>query len=379
MTGVSLFLNPQQDVRMGGRQSNATYQYTLKSDNAADLKTWARKLSDALDGRPALTDVNTDQQDNGVETFVTIDRDTAARLGVAAKDVDNALYDHFGQRQAATIYEDLNQYSVVMEAARPYTTGPEALNDVYVPAAALVRLRSPRATSSWRPVDRQQRRPGQHLAARERADQTAPPANPSLRDPSTGSALSTSVRRMIPLTAIASFSERAVPASVNHQDTELATTVSFNLADGYSLSDAQTTIAQAEADIGMPNNVRGSFQGTAQSFQASLQAGADADRRPRSSPSTLCWACSTKAYACIRSPCALDPALSGRRRCARADDLQDVEFSIIALIGVFLLIGIVKKNAILIIDFALEAERSRDLSSTDAAREAMPAAVSGRS
>ncbi|HEX2800560.1 MAG TPA: efflux RND transporter permease subunit, partial [Phenylobacterium sp.] len=355
VTGITIFLNPQQDVRMGGRQSNATYQYTLKSDNAADLKTWAQSLADALEGSPILTDVNTDQQENGIEVFVNVDRDTAARLGVSLRDVDNALYNSFGQRQAATIYEDLNQYSVVMEAAAPYIQSPEALNSVYVPASGAGQAQDAThvAVNQARPV----------------TASTATPAspNPALRDPSTGSALSTSARRMIPLSAIASFSQRAVPASVNHQDTELATTVSFNLAPEKSLSDAEAAIAQAEADIGLPTNVRGGFQGTARSFQASLK------QQPVLILAALVaiYIVLGVLYESLVHPITVISTLpSAGLGALLALMMFKMEFSIIALIAIFLLIGIVKKNAILIIDFALEAQRSRDISATEAVREA---------
>jgi len=360
VTGVSLFLNPQQDVRMGGRQSNATYQYTLKSDNAADLKLWAQKLSDDLDGQPGMTDVNTDQQDNGVEMFVDVDRDSAARLGVTARDVDNALYNAFGQRQAATIYEDLNQYSVVMEAGPAYNQTPNALAEIYVPASGNVAT-----TTTVTPATVS----GDTAAGTTTAasTQTAPSANPALRDPSTGSALSTSARRMVPLTAIAKFYERATPTSVNHQDGELATTVSFNLDPGTSLSDAQVMIADAEARIGMPNNVRGSFQGTARSFQESL----------KNQPILIAAAIIAiyivlgVLYESLIHPITVLSTLpSAGVGAVLALLIFKMEFSIIALIGVFLLIGIVKKNAILIIDFALEAQRSRDVSATEAVREA---------
>jgi multidrug efflux pump len=360
VTGVSLFLNPQQDVRMGGRQSNATYQYTLKSDNAADLKTWAQKLADSLDGRAGLTDVNTDQQDNGIETFVEVDRDSAARLGVTARDVDNALYNSFGQRQAATIYEDLNQYSVIMEVAPAYNQSPDALAQVYVPArggAATSTSVSPATISG-------DTTPGSTADAAPAAAQSA---NPALRDPSTGSALSTAATRMVPLPAIARFYERSTPASVNHQDGELATTVSFNLEEGYSLSDAQATIAQAEADIGLPNNVRGSFQGTARSFQEQLK------NEPVLIASALIaiYIVLGVLYESLVHPITVLSTLpSAGVGAVLALMIFKMEFSIIALIGVFLLIGIVKKNAILIIDFALEAERSRGLSATEAVREA---------
>ena len=363
VTGVSLFLNPQQDVRMGGRQSNATYQYTLKSDNAADLKTWAQKLSDRLDGDPKLTDVNTDQQENGVEAYVDVDRDTAARLGVSMRDVDNALYNNFGQRTAATIYEDLNQYSVIMEAAPAYTRGPEDLKNVFVPATGAGGATFPSGAAT-----RAAAASGQTTASTtDTATTTSQVANPSLRDPSTGSALVTSARRMVPLATIATFKERATPSSVNHQDTELATTVSFNLAPGTTLSDAQAAVAQAEADIGMPTNVRGSFQGTARSFQDQLK------QEPVLIAAALVaiYIVLGVLYESLVHPITVLSTLpSAGVGAVLALMIFKMEFSIIALIGVFLLIGIVKKNAILIIDFALEAERSRGLSAVEAVREA---------
>jgi multidrug efflux pump len=137
VTGISVFLNPVQDVRMGGRQSNSTYQYTLTSDSSDALKAWAPKLAEAMKARSdVMTDVDSDQSENGVETFVTIDRDSASRMGVTPRAVDNALYNAFGQRQVATIYEDINQYAVIMEWDRRFSKGPEALNDVYVPTTS---------------------------------------------------------------------------------------------------------------------------------------------------------------------------------------------------------------------------------------------------
>jgi multidrug efflux pump len=357
VTGVSLFLNPQQDVRMGGRQSNATYQYTLKSDNADDLKFWAQKLSDSLDGRAGLEDVKTDQQDNGVEMYVDVDRDSAARMGVTAQDIDNALYNSFGQRQAATIYEDLNQYSVVMEVAPAYNRSPNALSQVYAPAS-----KAPATTTTGTTATTTTAK-----AAEATTTAAAPPANPALRDQATGSPLSTSPRTMVPLAGIAKFYERATPTSVNHQDGELATTISFNLDEGTSLSDVQKTVAQAEADISLPSNVRGSFQGTARSFQESLK-----------SQPILIAAAIVAIYivlgvlyeSLVHPVTVLSTLPSAGVGAVLALMLFKMEFSIIALIGVFLLIGIVKKNAILIIDFALEAERSQGLSATEAVREA---------
>jgi multidrug efflux pump len=354
VTGVQLFLNPVQDLRMGGRQSNSTYQYTLKSDNRADLKTWASKLADAMKTQKALTDVDTDQADNGVETYVDIDKQTAARMGIAAKDVDNALYDAFGQRQVANIYDELNQYHVIMGVAQKYARSPAALDDVYVPAknaagstTATTATTAGTASTSGTP---------------------AAPANlTAARDPASGSALSTGATTMVPLSAIAHFAERATPSSVNHQDGELATTISFNLADGYSLSEAQQAVLQAEADIGMPTNVRGSFQGQAKQAQESNQ------QQP-----LLILAAIVVIYivlgilyeSLVHPITVLSTLPSAGVGAVLALLLFHMEFSIIALIGVFLLIGIVKKNAILIIDFALEAERARGLSATEAVREA---------
>jgi multidrug efflux pump len=384
VTGIQLFLNPQQDVRMGGRQSNATYQYTLKADNAQDLKTWAQKLNDAMATQDrVLTDVNTDQQDNGVEAYVDVDRDSAARLGVNLRDVDNALYDSFGQRQVANIYEDLNQYTVVMETAPEYSRGPDSLTNVYVPASGtsmatkttMPKTTAPQTASAVAAANAAASQASGSVATPQAAGgatsasgaAAAPSANPGSRDPATGSAINTAVRRMIPISAIARFYNRATPAAVNHQDTELATTVSFNLAPGKSLSDAQVAITQAEADIGMPNNVRGSFQGTAKSFTDSLK------QEPMLIVAALVaiYIVLGVLYESLIHPITVLSTLpSAGVGALLALMIFKMEFSIIALIGIFLLIGLVKKNAILIIDFALEAQRSRDLTAQEAVREA---------
>ncbi|WP_395400260.1 efflux RND transporter permease subunit [Pseudoduganella sp. UC29_106] len=384
VTGVSLFLNPVQDLRMGGRQSNSTYQYTLKSDNRADLKDWASRLADAMKAQKALVDVDTDQADNGVETFVTIDKDTTSRLGMTVKDVDNALYNAFGQRQVATIYDELNQYKVVMEVAPEFAQSPEALRDVYVPrkgaaastataargaasgGAATGGGTSATASGAGAPA-------GLVGGATTQAGALGTTASTSsnnvqaARDASSGNALSTSASTMVPLSAISTFAESSTPTSVNHQDGELATTISFNLAQGFSLSQAQEAVKQAEADIGMPNNVRGSFQGTARSAQESNQ------QQPLLIVAALVviYIVLGILYESLVHPVTVLSTLpSAGVGAVLALLMFKLEFSIIALIGVFLLIGIVKKNAILIIDFALEAERSRGLSSVEAVREA---------
>ncbi|MBH2018247.1 MAG: efflux RND transporter permease subunit [Burkholderiales bacterium] len=338
VTGVSLFLNPVQDLRGGGRQSNSTYQYTLKSDNAADLKKWATRLSEQMKGASALTDVDTDQEENGVETMVTVDRESAARLGVSSRDVDNALYNAFGQRQVATIYGELNQYHVVMQVAQRYIGSPEALKDIYVPA---------KNTAS--------------------ASAAASLVNPALRDPSSGQALSASGTAMVPLSAMARFSENATAASISHEDGELSTTISYNLAAGSTLSAAQAAVRDAEAAISLPNNVRGSFAGTALSAQQSQ------GEQPLLILAALVviYIVLGILYESLIHPLTVISTLpSAGVGALLALLLFKMDLSIIALIGIFLLIGIVKKNAILIIDFALDAERARGLSAVEAVREA---------
>jgi multidrug efflux pump len=378
VTGVAVFLNPQQDVRMGGRGGNALYQYTLKSDNVADLRAWTIKLSSALKGDPALTDIDNDAQDNGVEMFVTVDRDNAARLGITPRDVDNALYDGFGQRQVATIYQDVNLYTVVMENAQAYVQSPSALTDVYVPTHAPATGVTSGQTGPARPPSKALPRTTTVNAQGSTTAMgsagvvgttaaAAAKANPALRDSSTGAAISTSASPMVPLPSLAAVTERASAASINHQDTELAATISFNLAPGKSLSDAQTAITSAEAAIGMPVNVRGGFQGTAKAFADQL----------KSEPMLIAAALLTIyivlgiLYESLVHPITVLSTLpSAGVGAVLALLIFKMEFSIIALIGVFLLIGIVKKNAILIIDFALEAQRSRGVTATEAVREA---------
>jgi multidrug efflux pump len=355
VTGVSLFLNPVQDLRVGGRASNSTYQYTLKSDNQADLKLWATRLAEAMKQQEALIDIDTDQQENGVETYVTIDRDSAARLGLSSRDVDNALYNSFGQRQVAKVYDELNQYNVIMEVDPRYRQSPESLKDVYVPARSNVSTSAALAATSTA------------SASAGTVASAATPVNLGSRDPATGNAVSSSATRMVPLSAFTKVSEKSAPSSISHQDAELATTISYNLAEGSTLADGQAAVAAAEASIGMPKNVRGSFQGSARSAQQSQ------DEQP-----LLIFAAVVVIYillgilyeSLVHPITVLSTLPSAGVGAVLALMLFGMDFSIIALIGVFLLIGIVKKNAILIIDFAIEAERSRGLSAAEAVREA---------
>ncbi len=373
VTGLSVFLGTVQDVRSGGRASNSTYQYTLKSDNLADLKKWAAKLTDEMKLSDVMTDVDSDQQENGVQTNVKVDRDSASRMGVSSSAVDAALYDAFGQRQVATIYTELNQYHVVMEWAQPYTLSPNALSDIYVAATHTVRSGgqaiATESTTGTTCTTCTTGATGKSGATGTSTADTAAAvsANPGLKSASTGNVLANNPTSLVPLSAVAKFVEESTATSVNHQDGELATTVSFNLAQGRTLADARSAIATAEANIGMPTNVRGAFAGTAASATES-----------QGQQTLLIVAAIVVIYivlgilyeSLIHPITVLSTLPSAGVGAVLALLMFRMEFSIIALIGVFLLIGIVKKNAILIIDFALEAERARGLSSLEAVREA---------
>jgi multidrug efflux pump len=379
--GIRLFLMPVQDLRVGARSGNSSYQYTLMADSTANLQKWAQKLNDALQKSPVLQNVDSDLAQNGVESLVTIDRDAASRVGISPRDVDNALYDAFGQRQAATIYEDINQYGVILGWDQRFTDGPQNLPDVRVPANSDLTTTTGVASTTGSAGGT-----GNSLSAGLTAQGTATgasgtattatsgqsaaaavPTNPALRDPSTGSALSTTASSMVPLDAIANFSQAPTDASVNHQGTEVAATISFDLAPGKALSDAQVAIAQAEADIAMPTTVHGTFAGAALQFQ----------QQQGSQPLLILAALITIyivlgiLYENLLHPLTVLSTLPAAGVGAvLALMILGMDFSIIALIGVFLLLGIVKKNAILIIDFALDAQRNRGLSAQAAVREA---------
>jgi multidrug efflux pump len=361
VTGLRLFLNSVQEMRIGGRQENSTYQYTLEAANLSDLRSWATRLAQALKQEPALTDIDTDQEDHGVQSFVEINRAAAARLGVSAFNIDNTLYDAFGQRLASTIYTSLNQYHVAMEVDPRYAQEPAALEDIYVPSGGYaIPAGGLAATPSGGVTQSGSGSSGRALSV---------PAAPilELRGASNASAISLAPEPMVPLASIAKFSTSATPTSINHQNGSLATTISFNLAPGYSLSQAAAAVTDAENRIGMPDSVHGSFEGTARTYQSSV------GDEPFLIAAALCtiYIVLGMLYESYIHPLTVLSTLpSAGIGAVLALLLFKMEFSIIALIGVILLIGIVKKNAILIIDFALEAERARGLSSRAAIREA---------
>jgi len=304
--GASLYLNAVQDLRAGGRESNAAYQYSLLSDDLGALRTWEPKIREAFSALPQLADVNSDQQDKGSEMALTYDRESMARLGIDVSQANALLNNAFGQRQISTIYQPLNQYKVVMEIDPRYTQDISALSQMFV---------------------------------------------------------INSNGKAIPLSWFAHWQPTNAPLSVNHEGLSAASTISFNLPEGVSLSQASEAIARTMTAIGVPSSVRGSFAGTAQVFQQS-----------QSSQLWLMLAAIAAVYivlgilyeSYVHPLTILSTLPSAGVGALLALELFDTHFSLIALIGILLLIGIVKKNAIMMVDFALEAERNGQLSPRDA-------------
>ncbi|HEY0484171.1 MAG TPA: efflux RND transporter permease subunit [Kofleriaceae bacterium] len=295
--GINLFLQSTQDVRVGGRGSRTQYQYTLQSADLAELDDWAPKLTAALRKLPELKDLNSDQQNAGLQLTIDIDRDTAARFGITTSAIDNTLYDAFGQRQVATFFTQVNQYRVVLEAAPSVGADPSALDRIYVPGAN-----------------------GQQ----------------------------------VPLSTLIKTSETTVPLSISHQGQFPATTISFNLAAGVALGDATIAIERAAAQIGMPASIHGQFAGTAQAFKDSL--------------STLLFLVIVALLAVyivlgvlyesyVHPLTIMSTIPSAGLGALLALLVFGSDLNLIAMVGLVLLIGIVKKNAILMVDFALELER----------------------
>ena len=367
ITGANMFLNPVQDLRVGGRQSNAAYQYTLEADDLDSMRTWADKLAEAMKTYPSMTDVNTDQQQHGLQSYVQIDRDKAARLGVAAADIDNALYDAFGQRQVSNIYNELNQYHVVMEVAPPFTQEPSALSDIYIDAQPQPSTGAAAAKAAAAAINLPNTPSGAAPTNISTGAASNEPIAPPSRGASQGAALAIQKKVAIPLSAFAHWADGSTPTSINHQDESVATTISFNLADGASLSDARADIQAAGASIGMPATIHGGFAGTALTFQQSL---GDEPILIGAAILAIYIVLGILYESYIHPLTVLSTLPSAGLGAVIALLIFKTDFTIIALIGVILLIGIVKKNAIMMIDFALEAERSRGLSSRDAIYEA---------
>jgi multidrug efflux pump len=361
IAGARLFLQAAQDIRVGGRQSNAQYQYTLTADDAPTLYRWAPKLTDLLQKDPDLADVNSDQQQAGLETDLVIDRATAARLNLTPSTIDNTLYDAFGQRQVSTIYNPLNQYHVVMELAPRYWQSPQTLKQVWVSTSA---ANAPGTSTSGFPAGDVTSKKVQLSASSVALDSARNAASNSLAASKTsgssnGASVSTAQETMVPLAAFTHFAPGHTPIGVNHQGPFVAATISFNLPPGKSLSDATAAIARATAELHIPASVVGTFAGTAATFQQSTN-----------SEPVLIAAALLAVYivlgilyeSAVHPITIISTLPSAGVGAVLALILSGNEFTIIALIGVILLIGIVKKNAILMIDFALTAEREQGLS-----------------
>jgi len=365
--GATLFLQAVQDIRVGGRASNAQYQYTLQGPTLEELNEWSPKIAAALQSVPLLTDVNSDQQNKGLESDLVIDRDAAAQLGITVSQIDNTLYDAFGQRQVSTIYVARNQYHVILEVAPRFWQNPETLKDVYVSTSggSVTGSQATNAVSGTVVAPGVSTTSANAQAARNAATNSIGLTGNGAA--STGAAVSTSQETMIPLSAVARFKQGSTPLAVNHQGLLVANTISFNLAPNASLSDAVRAVDATMNRIGVPATIRGTFQGTAKAFQDSL-----------SNEPYLILAALVTIYivlgvlyeSYIHPLTILSTLPSAGVGALLALMAFHTEFSIMALIGVILLIGIVKKNAIMMIDFALEAERGRGLNSFDAIYEA---------
>ncbi len=374
VAGARLFLQAVQDIWVGGRQSNAQFQYTLQGDNSKEIYEWAPKVEAALQKVHGLTDVNLDQQQKGLESDLVIDRNTAARLGLNVSEIDNTLYDAFGQRQVSVIYAARNQYHVVMEVAPQYWQNPETLRNIYVSTSggtvsgtkstnALAGTITPPAAAGSTAASTAAQIAGD--TARNQANNSL--ANTGHGSTSTGAPVSTAAETMVPLSAIAHYQPGNTPLAVNHQGLFVAATVSFNLAPGVSLSQAQQAIGDAVSRLDMPATIHGSFQGTAKVFEQSVA------NEPILIAAALLavYIVLGVLYESYVHPITILSTLpSAGVGAVLALIVTGTEFSIIALIGVILLIGIVKKNAIMMIDFALDAERTQGLSSRDAIYQA---------
>jgi hydrophobe/amphiphile efflux-1 (HAE1) family protein len=306
VAGATLFLQTQQEFQTGARGSDAQYQYTLSDENLNELNTWAPQLLAKMRELPELRDVSTDQQDQGLQATLVIDRDTASRLGISATDIDQVLYDAFGQREVSTMYTALNQYFVVMEVAPQFQNSPDSLNGIYI---------------------------------------------------------KTSTGNTVPLATIAHFDPARTSLQVNHQGQYPAVTLTFNLAPNVALGNAVTALENAQREMGMPSAIHATFQGTAQAFQASL-----------ANEPYLILAAIVAVYivlgilyeSLIHPITILSTLPSAGVGAILALLLTGTDLSVIALIGILLLIGIVKKNAIMMIDFAIQAERDEGLAPIDA-------------
>jgi multidrug efflux pump len=374
VAGANLFLTAVQDIRVGGRQSSSQYQFTLQADSLPDLYDWGPKLLEALKrDTSVITDVDSDQQQKGLQVNLTIDRDAAARLGVDTRSISATLYDAFGQRQVSTIYNALNQYHVVMEVSPEYWDNPETLKDMWVSTTG-GSISGAQATAAVATTSLATGTP--KIASLTGSGATSLDPNAAVRNQrtnaiavsgrgvaSTGAAVSTSAETMIPLSQVTRYEFGTTPLAVNHQGLFVATTLSFNLAIGKTLSDAVTYVNATMHDIGVPASIHGSFQGTAAAFQQSLN-GQLLVVLAALAAIYIVLGILYESY--IHPITILSTLPSAGIGALLALQVTGLEFSIIAMIGVLLLVGIVKKNAIMMIDVALDRERHEGLEPQEA-------------
>ncbi len=375
--GIKLYMQPVQDITVDDRVSRTQYQYTLEDPNVDELNMWTNRFVDKLDQLPELEDVATDQQTGGLAVTLAIDRVTASRLGITPATIDNTLYDNFGQRQFNTMYTQLNQYHVIMEAQPQFQQDPEKLDKIYIQSNASSGATGVGAASSYAS--------SASASAGSNATTTGalytpssgilnPPTN-ALSGPSTSStgasspntATSTTLSNAVPLSAFSHFVKTTESLSINHQGQFPAATVSFNLASNAALGSAITAINEAQKKLNMPPTVQAAFQGTAAAFESSL-----------SNEALLILAALVAVYivlgvlyeSFIHPITILSTLPSAGVGALLALILFGQNLSVVAIIGIILLIGIVKKNGIMMVDFALEGERQHGKNATDAIYDA---------
>jgi multidrug efflux pump len=365
VAGATLFLQSVGDLGAGGRSGNAAYQYTLQGSTFDELNEWTPKLVAALQSVPELSDVSTDQQNKALQSNLTIDRDAASQLGITVSEIDNTLYDAFGQRQVSTIYVARNQYHVIMEVTPAYWQNPETLKEVYVSTTGGTASGSQTTNAVAGTVTSSAQKGSLNAitadAVRNLATNSIGASGKGVS--STGTAVSTTAETMIPLASVARFTQGVTPLTVNHQDLLVASTVSFNLPPGVSLSTGIAAIEATMNKIGMPADIHGAFAGAAKLF---LQSLANEPYLVLAAFATIYISLGMLYESYIHPLTILSTLPSAGVGAVAALMLSHTEFDIIAMIGVILLIGIVKKNAIMMIDFALDAERQRGLSSREA-------------
>jgi multidrug efflux pump len=345
--GIKLYMQPVQDFTVEDRVARTQFQYSLEGPNVAELNTWTSRLIELLEKSPELRDVSTDQQNDAPEARLTIERGTAARYGISTNLLDNILYDSFGQRQVSTIYTQLNQYRVVLEVKPEYRQSPDKLKDFYIPGQAAVSTKTLAAPLSA---------PATPFTTAIQTTSVAGATTPlgAVIAATQQSPVTTGAQGQIPLSAITSFSRTTGPLVINRLGQFPAATISYNLAPGASLGEAVNAVEASVAKLHMPASIQGSFQGTAQAFQAALV------HEP-----VLILAALITVYivlgvlyeSYIHPVTILSTLPSAGVGALLALLLFRTELSVVALIGLILLIGIVKKNGIMMVDFALEAER----------------------